>query len=166
MAFPGYIEIPHQQLAVAGLYFTGQGDLCRCFTCDGGLKDWSTGDDPCREHATYFRNCDYINQLKGQDYVKALQQTRQNNQPAGAAGGASQSMLEPETSSLLPMDRLHISSSDDSRSTVSQITGMGYSKRDVEAAKAKLERKGRYSSCRENVRLKLDESLLLTLLIW
>ncbi|XP_045180490.1 baculoviral IAP repeat-containing protein 7-B-like isoform X2 [Mercenaria mercenaria] len=141
-SFPGYIEIPHQQLAVAGLYFTGQGDLCRCFTCDGGLKDWSIGDDPCREHATYFPNCDYINQLKGRDYVKALQQTRQNSQSAGAAGGASQPMLEPETSTLLSMDRLHISSSDHSRSTVSQITGMGYSKRDVEAAKAELERKG------------------------
>ncbi|XP_053390367.1 E3 ubiquitin-protein ligase XIAP-like [Mercenaria mercenaria] len=140
-SFSSNIGIPHQELAVAGLYFTGQGDLCRCFTCDGGLKDWSTGDDPCREHATYFPNCDYINQLKGRDYVRTLQQRRHNNQSPGAQGDTSQAIQEPEASALLPMDSLDISSSNDSRK-VSQVTGMGYTERDVETAKAELKKNG------------------------
>ncbi|XP_053401203.1 uncharacterized protein LOC128546222 isoform X2 [Mercenaria mercenaria] len=78
--FPRHIHISHQQLAVAGLFYTGKGDLCRCFTCDGGLKDWSAGDDPIKEHATYFPKCTYINQLKGSEYVRVLQRTRQNEQ--------------------------------------------------------------------------------------
>ncbi|XP_060585939.1 baculoviral IAP repeat-containing protein 3-like isoform X2 [Ruditapes philippinarum] len=71
--FPSGNCIPHQQLAVAGLFFTGQGDLCRCFCCDGGLKDWSSGDDPIKEHARSFPNCSYINSLKGKQYVQSLQ---------------------------------------------------------------------------------------------
>lgn len=47
--------------------------MCRCFTCDGGLKDWSTGDSPVKEHARYFPHCSYINQLKGQEYVRQQQ---------------------------------------------------------------------------------------------
>lgn len=58
---------------------TGDGDLCRCFTCDGGLKDWSSDDDPCKEHAKYFPNCEYMNQLKGKEYVEALQRERQTS---------------------------------------------------------------------------------------
>ncbi|XP_053383093.1 baculoviral IAP repeat-containing protein 8-like [Mercenaria mercenaria] len=140
-SFPSNIRIPHHELAVAGLYFTGQGDLCRCFTCDGGLKDWSTGDDPCREHATYFPNCDYINQLKGRGYVRTLQLRRHNNQPQGTQGDTPQTIQEPETSTLLQVDKLDISSNDDSRK-VSQVTGMGYTERDVETAKAELKRNG------------------------
>lgn len=60
--------------------FIGTSDLCRCFTCDGGLKDWSTGDDPIREHATHFPNCAYINQLKGAAYVQALQRSKQSQE--------------------------------------------------------------------------------------
>jgi hypothetical protein len=62
--------------------FRGQGDLCRCFTCDGGLKDWSPGDDPIKEHATYFSNCHYINKLKGHEYVQLQQQSRSSNEAA------------------------------------------------------------------------------------
>lgn len=77
--FPAHILIDHRTLAVSGLFFTGNGDLCRCFACDGGLKDWSTGDDPIQEHATYFPHCPYINQLKGPEYVSRLQASRRNS---------------------------------------------------------------------------------------
>ncbi|XP_053385331.1 E3 ubiquitin-protein ligase XIAP-like isoform X2 [Mercenaria mercenaria] len=155
VSFPGNIGILHQQLAVAGLYFTGQGDLCRCFTCDGGLKDWSAGDDPCKEHATYFPNCDYINQLKGREYVRAMQQRRHSSQPVGAAaGGTSQMTKEPEISTLLSMDKLNISSSEPSKSMVSrQVTRMGYSERDVETAKAELEKADLQAIAEENEQL-------------
>lgn len=70
-----FANFPHllvdiRTLAVAGLFYTGTGDLCRCFACDGGLKDWSTEDDPVKEHATYFPHCWYIKQLKGEEYMQ------------------------------------------------------------------------------------------------
>ncbi|XP_053383091.1 E3 ubiquitin-protein ligase XIAP-like isoform X2 [Mercenaria mercenaria] len=148
-SFPSNTGIPCQELAAAGLYFTGRGDLCRCFTCDGGLKDWSTGDDPCREHATYFSNCDYINQLKGRDYVITLQQRRHNNQPQGAQGDTPQA-IQPEASTVLPVDRLGSSSINDSRA-VSQVIGLGYTERDIETAKAELRRNGYTNPCVEAV---------------
>lgn len=32
----------------------GQGDVVRCFYCDGGVRSWSFGDDPWREHAKWY----------------------------------------------------------------------------------------------------------------
>lgn len=33
---------------------SGQGDVVRCFYCDGGVRSWSFGDDPWREHAKWY----------------------------------------------------------------------------------------------------------------
>uniref|UniRef100_A0A8C5TCN8 RING-type E3 ubiquitin transferase n=1 Tax=Malurus cyaneus samueli TaxID=2593467 RepID=A0A8C5TCN8_9PASS len=33
---------------------SGQGDVVRCFYCDGGVRSWSVGDDPWREHAKWY----------------------------------------------------------------------------------------------------------------
>ncbi|XP_053390871.1 baculoviral IAP repeat-containing protein 3-like [Mercenaria mercenaria] len=143
--FPRHINLLPQQLAVAGLFFTGNGDLCRCFTCDGGLKDWSSGDDPIKEHATYFPNCAYINQLKGPDYVKLQQQNRQRNEPVGAACGSSTITQPAQTSPDLPMNQLTIAdiSYEYSSFDVSQVVQqLGYAEIDVITAKAELQKKG------------------------
>lgn len=34
--------------------FSGQDDVVRCFYCDGGVRNWSFGDDPWREHAKWY----------------------------------------------------------------------------------------------------------------
>ncbi|XP_053386182.1 baculoviral IAP repeat-containing protein 3-like [Mercenaria mercenaria] len=143
--FPRDIKLPPQQFAVAGLFFTGNGDLCRCFTCDGGLKDWSSGDDPIKEHATYFPNCAYINQLKGPDYVKSQQQNHNRNEPVGAACGSSTITQPAQTSPDLPMNQLTIAdiSNEYSSFNVSQVVQqLGYAEIDVITAKAELQRKG------------------------
>ncbi|XP_060567274.1 baculoviral IAP repeat-containing protein 2-like [Ruditapes philippinarum] len=155
--FPSNVDIPHQQLAVAGLFYTGEGDLCRCFTCDGGLKDWSTGDDPCKEHATYFPKCNYIIQLKGASYVRDMQHRRGSNVPSTGTGGGSAMQTSTATTattaatttttgattlSMPSMDRLNISGSLNRRSTDIQLREMGYSESDVEHAKAEIRRKG------------------------
>jgi hypothetical protein len=62
------------------IYLQGQGDLCRCFACDGGLYDWSSGDDPIKEHATYFPKCLYMIKLKGAAYVEMQQRNRERNE--------------------------------------------------------------------------------------
>ena len=51
---------------------TGHGDNVKCFFCDGGLRNWEPNDDPWREHARWFKNCDYVRQSKGQPYIEAV----------------------------------------------------------------------------------------------
>ncbi|KAK3580648.1 hypothetical protein CHS0354_017918 [Potamilus streckersoni] len=40
----------------------GDNDIVRCYTCDGGLKQWVAGDDPWYEHYRWFPNCSYLKQ--------------------------------------------------------------------------------------------------------
>uniref|UniRef100_A0A8D0FSD3 RING-type E3 ubiquitin transferase n=1 Tax=Strix occidentalis caurina TaxID=311401 RepID=A0A8D0FSD3_STROC len=52
---------PHPELVeclrcqiISYCLFSGQGDVVRCFYCDGGVRNWSFGDDPWREHAKWY----------------------------------------------------------------------------------------------------------------
>ncbi|XP_052812106.1 uncharacterized protein LOC128239484 isoform X1 [Mya arenaria] len=47
-------------LTSAGFFFTGEDDLVRCYECGIGLKDFSEGDDPLREHAQHAPRCRFI----------------------------------------------------------------------------------------------------------
>lgn len=49
-----------ESLARAGLFFTGTGDLVRCFYCGGGLRNWDKFDDPWKEHKRWFPKCDFL----------------------------------------------------------------------------------------------------------
>ncbi|XP_053386199.1 uncharacterized protein LOC123538257 [Mercenaria mercenaria] len=63
-----------QALVDAGLFYTGFNDLCRCFTCDGGLQRWDVEANPWIEHARRFPYCTYVRQVKGQEYINMVQQ--------------------------------------------------------------------------------------------
>ncbi|KAF2978356.1 hypothetical protein EK904_004388 [Melospiza melodia maxima] len=52
--WPQNSSIHPEQLARAGFFYTGRGDVVRCFYCDGGVRSWSLGDDPWREHAKWY----------------------------------------------------------------------------------------------------------------
>ena len=52
---------------------TGYGDVCRCFTCDGGLQRWDPQDDPWIEHTRWFPECDHVRQTRGQEYIDLVQ---------------------------------------------------------------------------------------------
>ncbi|WAR08106.1 BIR7B-like protein [Mya arenaria] len=69
-----------QSLAEAGLFFTGINDLCRCFTCDGGLQRWDRDDDPWLEHTRWFPHCSYVREMKGQEYIDMVQVAAQRAQ--------------------------------------------------------------------------------------
>ncbi|XP_064616236.1 baculoviral IAP repeat-containing protein 2-like [Liolophura sinensis] len=58
-----------QELANAGLFYTGNEDCTRCFYCGGGLRNWLPGDRPFVEHARWFADCQYIRSVKGDDFV-------------------------------------------------------------------------------------------------
>ncbi|XP_043944902.1 baculoviral IAP repeat-containing protein 7 [Protopterus annectens] len=74
-SWPQYAAVQPEQLATAGFFYTGQSDNVKCFFCDGGLRNWETGDDPWREHAKWFPRCEFLLQIKGQDYVTAVQES-------------------------------------------------------------------------------------------
>ncbi|XP_060588564.1 baculoviral IAP repeat-containing protein 3-like [Ruditapes philippinarum] len=79
------IQTP-QQLADAGLYYTGCEDQVRCFACDGGLRRWDAEDDPWTEHCRWFPACPFALEQKGEQFI-ALVQASVENQEFGASGG-------------------------------------------------------------------------------
>uniref|UniRef100_A0A803VHX1 RING-type E3 ubiquitin transferase n=1 Tax=Ficedula albicollis TaxID=59894 RepID=A0A803VHX1_FICAL len=64
-----------EQLARAGFFYTGQGDVVRCFYCDGGVRSWSFGDDPWREHAKWYPECEFLLHSRGREFISSVQAT-------------------------------------------------------------------------------------------
>ncbi|NXI40276.1 BIR7B protein, partial [Galbula dea] len=73
--WPQYTGMHPEQLARAGFFYTGRGDVVRCFHCDGGVRDWSFGDDPWREHAKWYPGCEFVLQSRGRDFVNSVQES-------------------------------------------------------------------------------------------
>ncbi|XP_052238126.1 baculoviral IAP repeat-containing protein 7-like [Dreissena polymorpha] len=62
-----------EQLADAGMYYTGVDDHCRCFACDGGFRKWEPGDDPWIEHCRWFPACPYAREVMGDELINLIQ---------------------------------------------------------------------------------------------
>ncbi|NWR28391.1 BIR7B protein, partial [Tachuris rubrigastra] len=73
--WPQNSDIHPEQLARAGFFYTGRGDVVRCFYCDGGVRSWSFGDDPWREHAKWYPECEFLLHSKGREFVSSVQAT-------------------------------------------------------------------------------------------
>ncbi|VDH92637.1 Hypothetical predicted protein [Mytilus galloprovincialis] len=56
-------------MALAGFFYTGKEDICRCFYCGGGLKQWEPNDKPWTEHARWYTNCAFVRQCKGDEFI-------------------------------------------------------------------------------------------------
>lgn len=54
--------IKPEELAEAGLYYTGPGDRCQCAWCKGGLLNWEVGDTALGEHQRHFPECPFVRQ--------------------------------------------------------------------------------------------------------
>ncbi|XP_059483620.1 baculoviral IAP repeat-containing protein 3-like [Neocloeon triangulifer] len=61
-----------EDLAAAGLYYTGIGDRVCCFQCGLGLKDWDSSDDPFVEHITWSSTCQYLMMKKGIKFIQKV----------------------------------------------------------------------------------------------
>jgi len=57
------------KLAQAGFYFEGKVDFVRCYYCNGGVMDWTNGDDPFIRHAQMYSDCVYIRIIKGEQFM-------------------------------------------------------------------------------------------------
>ncbi|KAL4222694.1 Protein DETOXIFICATION 47 [Mactra antiquata] len=61
-----------RKLAEAGFYYTGYGDLVKCFHCGGGLRNWEYLDVPWVEHCRFFPECPYANDMRGTAYIAPI----------------------------------------------------------------------------------------------
>ncbi|XP_050096407.1 death-associated inhibitor of apoptosis 1-like [Anopheles aquasalis] len=59
-----------QQLSDAGFFYTGRGDQVRCYYCGGGLMHWELDDDPWEQHAMWYSNCKYLQQMKDRSFIE------------------------------------------------------------------------------------------------
>ncbi|XP_041255097.1 baculoviral IAP repeat-containing protein 7 [Onychostruthus taczanowskii] len=73
--WPQNSSVHPEQLARAGFFYTGRGDVVRCFYCDGGVRSWSFGDDPWREHAKWYPECEFLLHSRGREFVNSVQAT-------------------------------------------------------------------------------------------
>ncbi|XP_052240924.1 uncharacterized protein LOC127851280 isoform X2 [Dreissena polymorpha] len=73
ISWPPNLSQRPEQLAAAGLYYTGVDDHCRCFACDGGLRKWEPGDEPWIEHCRWFPACPYAREVKGDEFINLIQ---------------------------------------------------------------------------------------------
>ncbi|XP_068272356.1 baculoviral IAP repeat-containing protein 7 [Nyctibius grandis] len=71
--WPQYTDMHPEQLARAGFFYTGESDVVRCFYCDGGVRNWSFGDDPWREHAKWYPGCEFLLQSRGREFISSVQ---------------------------------------------------------------------------------------------
>nr|XP_008101181.1 PREDICTED: LOW QUALITY PROTEIN: baculoviral IAP repeat-containing protein 1 [Anolis carolinensis] len=69
--WPSYArEAQPDLLAKAGFFFTGIKDTVQCFACSGCLGNWEDGDDPWKEHAKWFPECEFLQKEKTRDEIK------------------------------------------------------------------------------------------------
>lgn len=61
-------------LASAGFYYQNVEDQVMCFQCSGGLRSWQREDDAWFEHARWFPECEFVQLVKGQQYIDQVQQ--------------------------------------------------------------------------------------------
>ncbi|MGH0160309.1 UNVERIFIED_CONTAM: hypothetical protein FKN15_065733 [Acipenser sinensis] len=96
--WPPHASVQPQILARAGFFYTGQSDNVKCFYCDGGLRNWESGDDPWQEHAKWFPRCDFLLQARGRDYVNNIQESYFNT---GGPGVWKQTFVKVYVSKIL-----------------------------------------------------------------
>jgi hypothetical protein len=67
--WPAIDIVKPMELAQAGFYYEGKVDFVRCFYCNGGLMDWTEGDNPFIRHAQVYNECSYLRAIKGEQFL-------------------------------------------------------------------------------------------------
>ncbi|XP_076636294.1 death-associated inhibitor of apoptosis 2 isoform X2 [Colletes latitarsis] len=84
-------------LSSAGFYYT---DVVRCFHCDIGLRKWEASDDVWVEHARWFPKCEFVNLIRGQEFIKHCIDNRRPLNPSIFEGVAEDE--DPDTAEAPP----------------------------------------------------------------
>ncbi|XP_034398635.1 E3 ubiquitin-protein ligase XIAP isoform X1 [Cyclopterus lumpus] len=53
-------QVPAENLARAGFYFTGPADRVRCFSCQKTVENWCKGDTPVERHKEVSPSCSFL----------------------------------------------------------------------------------------------------------
>ncbi|XP_077290320.1 baculoviral IAP repeat-containing protein 7-B-like [Arctopsyche grandis] len=69
-----------EELAKNGFYYSGIADKAQCYHCDSIFKHWTEGDNPLQEHAKGYPNCDFLQVVKGEQFVTEVFNQYNNNQ--------------------------------------------------------------------------------------
>lgn len=88
------------ELSEAGFYKYKCGDKVRCFTCGGGLKDWTDGDVPWEEHALNYPNCYFVIKMKGEAYIKSIKEKYADVPPILPSSSSSSKSTTTTTTTL------------------------------------------------------------------
>lgn len=118
-SWPKSMKQKPKQLSDAGFFYTGGSDAVKCFSCSGGLRGWEEDDDPWEQHALWYSKCEYLNLIKGRDYIEAIKakfeeekikeslatssQESVSSTASGSCGG--NSIASPSTTSQLAGER-------------------------------------------------------------
>ena len=65
LTWPRQLSPPKEDLAYAGLFYTGQSDLVTCFMCGLDLCQWNCTGSAIKEHRKWSPDCVYL-QMIGQ----------------------------------------------------------------------------------------------------
>ena len=84
--FPTSCPVRPVNLVSAGFFYTGRGDVVRCFYCDMGLFEWIPGEEPWEEHARWYAQCNNLINCKGEAFIQQIQEKY---------GSASESGISP-----------------------------------------------------------------------
>ncbi|XP_071995010.1 baculoviral IAP repeat-containing protein 1-like isoform X2 [Engystomops pustulosus] len=68
--WPPYTLMEPDVLAQAGFFSTGTRDHVQCFSCGGCLGNWEENDDPWKEHAKWFPECQFLQGQKSKDEIQ------------------------------------------------------------------------------------------------
>jgi hypothetical protein len=61
--WPNQITPSKSELAEAGMYYTGEGDIVKCFCCNLRLSQWLSTDNAWAEHRKWSPQCLYLKMI-------------------------------------------------------------------------------------------------------
>jgi len=85
-----------EDLANAGLFYTGNGDHTICFHCGEGLRRWEENDIPWVEHANFFPDCPYVIAMKYKERLGTVDSQTTQQKPIENASEPSDESAAPE----------------------------------------------------------------------
>jgi baculoviral IAP repeat-containing protein 7/8 len=72
-------KLSPEELSDAGFFYPGRGRAVQCFYCAGSIEGLSRHDVAWEEHAFWFSKCVLVRTLKGLDYIKRVNQKKEND---------------------------------------------------------------------------------------
>jgi len=69
--YPSGSRLSNEIMAHAGFFYMGGDSVC-CYYCGNKLQKFEPRDCPFEEHATFYPLCDYIQKIRGIDYVNRI----------------------------------------------------------------------------------------------